>query len=93
VHSKNKAQVRAQFGERFIRVADSKRRNVLVLGDSVGDAFAAGPPSDIQHTVAIGFYDVERTFRQPQEKYEEVYDLLLPATSGFEWLAHALNAR
>lgn len=93
MHSKNKAQVRAQFGECFIRAADSKRRNVLVLGDSVGDAFAAGPPSDVHTTVAIGFYDVERTFRQPQEKYEEVYDLLLTAASGFEWLAHALKVR
>jgi 2-hydroxy-3-keto-5-methylthiopentenyl-1-phosphate phosphatase len=92
VHSRNKGGVHKIFGKGFMGGHGKERSNVLVLGDSIGDAAAGELCPHSTTRVRIGFYYNKGAWTKPVEEFEEAYDILLDGKDGdLAWLAEALK--
>jgi len=86
VHTLNKGEVNP--GEFGISEKTSKRKNILLLGDSIDDVEMALPFKP-KHLLKIGFLDFDLKARL--EKYKLAFDVVLLNNSPFDFINNLLK--
>ncbi|XP_019618255.1 PREDICTED: cytosolic 5'-nucleotidase 3-like isoform X5 [Branchiostoma belcheri] len=80
VHTYNKNEGALRNSDYFTTLKD--RRNIILMGDSMGDLRMADGVPNMQHILKIGF--LNDNIEERLEKYKEAYDIVLVSDSTMD---------